>query len=107
MLRKYTRSFSEAELDFLKFHEHKNVCVGEGVEGGGGGKIPRPGYLHPHPLVLDMPCSTIPAFFHTLNWILHKNVCRGGGQDTPAKVSSSPHSLFLDMLCSILLRLIK
>ena len=39
MLRNYTSSFSDTELDFLKFHEHKNVCG----RGGRGGKIPRPG----------------------------------------------------------------
>ena len=33
----------EPDLDFLRFHAHKT---------GWGGKIPRPGYLHPHPVFL-------------------------------------------------------
>ena len=42
----------EPDLDFLKFPKHKTVCVC-----GGGGKIPRPGYLHPHPVFLT--CNAI------------------------------------------------
>ena len=34
----------EPDLDFLNFI---NIQLG-----GGGGKIPRPGYLHPHPVLL-------------------------------------------------------
>ena len=33
----------EPDLDFLRFPKHKT---------GRGGKIPRPGYLHPHPVFL-------------------------------------------------------
>ena len=42
MLRNYTSSFSDTELDFLKFHEHKN----RGGGGGGGGRYP--GFLTCH-----------------------------------------------------------
>ena len=42
MLRNYTSTFSDTELDFLNFI---NVKMD-------GGKIPWPGYLHPHPLFL-------------------------------------------------------
>ena len=36
----------EPDLDFLRFPKHKTGG------GGGDGKIPQPGYLHPHPLFL-------------------------------------------------------
>ena len=45
MLRNYTSSFSDTELDFLKFHEHKN-------RGGGGARYPHQGIFTPHPFFL-------------------------------------------------------
>ena len=44
----------EPDLDFLKFPKHKTVCV---CVWGGGGKIPRQGYLQLHPVFLT--CNAI------------------------------------------------
>ena len=46
----------EPHLDFFRFPKHKSVCVCVGG-GGGEGVIPRPGYLHPHPVFLT--CNAI------------------------------------------------
>ena len=49
MLRNYTSSFSDTELNFFKFHEHKNMCVVVGGGEEGEGRYPGQGIFIPTP----------------------------------------------------------
>ena len=56
MLRNYTSFFSDTELDFLRFHEHKN---GGGGGGGGAGGARHPGQGVFTPTLYFLTCHAV------------------------------------------------